>query len=258
MRRCLEKGKQWIRTHRRSRRHAALQNLCFALFLTALCVVLLRGYAASNSVEAAVDKWCEENLFGEAEILSILTYEEGKHNQKEVVIGKELSNGDRYEAKLFMSKKNPLKWENTGCSYFTEAIDYAVDRTLIEHWENDTNAFYRFSGKAVQGIFPELVGAVWVDAVFVPTYVMEGMEPGPDSHMSLMVGIQFTETEDSKHRQWEQAELTYWINLRTMEVKKIDFHLTTVDGKTAELWMSEERMEFIAEKLMEALPPTNF
>ena len=250
MRRYLEKGKQWIRIHRRSRRHAALQNLCFTLLLLALSAVLLRGYIAANSVEAAVEKWCEENLFGEAEILSILTYEEEQHNQKEVVIGKELSNGDRYEAKLFMDRKNPLKWENTGCSYFTEAIDYMVDEELIE---KDGEFSHVFPRKAVQGIFPELTDVSFVFARYMEVQFLgdegrtEGRYPG------FEVYLEYDETE-VKPEALLYNDSMFRLNLETGEIVHSEFKTVTANGKKATLWMSEERMEFIAEKLMEALP----
>ena len=238
MRRYLEKGKQWIRTHRRSRRHAALQNLCFTLLLLTLSAVLLRGYIAANSVEAAVEKWCEENLFGEAEILSILTYEEEQYNQKEVVIGKELSNGDRYEAKLFMDKKNPLKWENTGCSYFTEAIDYADKATPEEMKE----------------CFLELApyAQIYVEQeAYTSTSIGENNEILEVKLIPsvMILALQETKIDDTAYRQ----NLRITMDLETGEIRS-NIQPLIINGKEATLWMSEERMEFIAEKLMEALP----
>ncbi|MBQ8563512.1 MAG: hypothetical protein IJ443_06455, partial [Firmicutes bacterium] len=198
-----------------------------------------------------VDQWCEANLFGEAEIVATLDYEEDKHQQKEVVIGKEMPNGQRYEAKLFLYRENPWKWVCSGSSYFADGIDYTVDPEHIEDWGND---IYRFTRQENLGMFPELVLAEWVEAAYVPTHVMEGMEPGPGSHMSLMVGIQFEESQAAKQGQWEQSQITYWVNLDTMEVEHTYFEPIAMNGKAAELWMSDERMVFIAEKLMEAAP----
>lgn len=250
MRRYFEKGKHWIKTHRRSRRHAALQNLCIALFLTALCAVLLRGYAASNSIEAAVDKWCGENMFGEAEILSILTYEEGNHNKREVVIGKELSNGDRYEAKLFMSRKNPLKWVNSGCSYFTEGIDYAVDEGMIER---DGEFSYVFPRKAVQGIFPELTDVTFVFARYMEVQFVDDEGRTVDSYPGFEIYFEFSETE-VKPEALLYDDSMFRVNLETGEIAVSEFEPVTIDGREAILWMSEERMLFMAEKLMDALP----
>ncbi|MBQ8563500.1 MAG: hypothetical protein IJ443_06395 [Firmicutes bacterium] len=251
MRKYFEKGKRWLRTHRRSRAQAALQNICAVLLFTVLSVLLLQGYAADHSVEAAVKQWCEENMFGKAEILAVLEYEEDKHQQKEVVIGKEMENGDRYEAKLSLYKENPLKWVRTGFAHNNAPVDYDIEGSLIEDWGNE---IYRFPGEAVGGIFPELIEAEWVEVAYVPTHVMEGLEPGPDSHMSLQVGLQFTETEAAKRGDWEQAQMTYWVNLDSMEVEQTNFHGVQRGGKEAQLWLSEERMIFMAEKLMAAIP----
>ncbi len=244
------KGKQWLRTHRRSRRHAALQNLCFTLLLATICVILTRGYIADHSVEAVVEDWCRENFFGDGEIVAILEYEVDRHQQKEVTISKELENSERCDAKVFLYRENPWKWVYTGSSYHTEAIDYTVNPEYIEDWGND---IYRFTRQENLGMFPELVLAEWVEAAYVPTHVMEGLEPGPDSHMSLMVGIQFEESEAAKRGEWHQSQLTFWVNLNSMEVEQTYFRPIVTKGKEAQLWLSDERMVFIAEKLMEAI-----
>ena len=75
--------------------------------------------------------------------------------------------------------------------------------------------------------------------------------------MSLMVGIQFEESEAAGRGEWHQSQLTYWVNLDSMEVEHTYFEPIAVNGKAAELWISEERMKFIAEKLMESLPEKN-
>lgn len=247
MRKYFEKGKMWIKTHKRSRGHATSQNLCIATFLIVLCVILIRGYAADNSLEAVTEAWCKDNLFGEAEVLATITYTDSYPKEKTVIIGKEMPNGERYEAELTMLRKNPLKWENIGCSYSTVEIDYMVDESGIEDWGND---IYRFSAKEVSNMFTEFYDVAWVDVAYVYTQVMEGMEPGPESHMSLLVRIQYTETEAGMNNQWEIAEISYYVNLETMEVEQTRFQPIQFDGKDAELWMSEERMVFVAEKLM--------
>ena len=243
--------KRWLKTHRRSRKHAALQNLCCALLLAVIGAVLLRGYAADVSTEAAVRQWCEDNFFGEGDIVAVLEFEEDRHQQKEVTISKELPDGERCDAKIFLYRQNPWKWVYSGSSYFAESIDYTVDPEHIEDWGND---IYRFTRQEDLGMFPELVLAEWVEAAYVPTHVMEGLEAGPGSHISLMVGIQFEESEAAGRGQWHQSQLTYWVNLDSMEVEHTYFEPIAVNGKAAELWISEERMVFIAQKLMDAAP----
>ncbi|MBR4862314.1 MAG: hypothetical protein IKU09_08945 [Firmicutes bacterium] len=62
----IKKLKHRLRYHKLSRKQAALQNLCLTLLFAILFAVLTRGYMTDNSVEAAVQQWCEENFFGEA------------------------------------------------------------------------------------------------------------------------------------------------------------------------------------------------
>ena len=249
----IKKLKDRLRYHKLSRKQAALQNLLLTAFVLLLGVFGLRAYADAHSVEAAVEKWCEEMYFGEAEILSVLEYEEDGRPWKDVTIGKKLPNGDRYEAKLSLKQKNPWRWEYTGNGmWVTAPMEYTVEPEYIQDWGND---IYRITRQVDVGMFSELTQAEWIEWAYVPTHVMEGLEPGPDSHMSLMVGIQFEESEAANRGEWQQSQLTFWVNLDSMEVEQTYFQQPfPYKGSEGTLWLSEARMVFIAETLMELMP----
>ena len=72
--------------------------------------------------------------------------------------------------------------------------------------------------------------------------------------LSLMVGIQFEESEAANRGEYHQSQLTYWVNLDTMEVEQTYFKPFPYKGSEGTLWLSEERMVFIAETLMDLIP----
>lgn len=249
--RLIRKLKNRLRQQKMSRKQAVLQNFLLSVLVIVLGSLILRSYIDNYSIEAMTEKWCEEMYFGDAEILAVMEYEGVKYPMKDVIIGRETAGGERYEANLTFQREKPWRWVCTAYAYNASPVEYVLDMQYIEDWGND---IYRVTQQSDIGIFPELLNAEWVEAAYVPTHVMEGMEPGPDSHMSLQVGIQFEESDAANGGQWHRSELTYWVNLDRMEVEQIYFQPIQYDGKDAQLWISEDRMVFIARKLMEMLP----
>lgn len=252
MRRYFEKRKEWIRTHRRSRRHAALQNLCFTLILFLLSAVLLRGYIAVNSVEATMEKWCEENLFGKAEIVAMLEYEEDKHQHKEIIISKETSDGERYEAKLHLLQENPWRWVCMGSSYGNTPKASRIDEKYVETYSNGASIIY---ADAIEAMFPEFIDYKFLHAAYTTVHIVEDEDTVNNSYQGFQVYIQYDYNHDEITPEILLYESTsFRMNLDTGEIEAVDFEPFELNGKETRLWLSEERMAFIAEKLMDAIP----
>lgn len=248
----IKKLKERLRYHKLSRKQTTLQNLCFALLLGLFCMVLIRGYMADHSEEAAVERWCEENFFGEAKIAATITFEEDKHQQKQIFIEKVLKNGQRYEARLDLLRENPWKWVCMGSSYSTAAKEFSILDDLIEMQGNAAV----IPAEAVQGSFPEFAGCQFLQAMYSTVHIMEDKNTVNNSHPAFQVYAGY---------HYDVGEITpelllfgsssFRMNLETGEMESVDFEPFVLDGKEAALWVSDERLKRLIHALMDILPP---
>ena len=252
VRKVFARWKRWLKTHRRSRKQATLQNLCCALLLAVLGAVLLRGYAADVSAEAAVRQWCGDNFFGEAEIVAEITFKGDKHQQKQVFLEKVLDNGDRYEAGVYLVRENPWKWRAAGSFYGTEPASFRLDESLIQTYGERAHII---PSEALAGMFPELAECKFLHASYSTVHIVEDEDTADNSYPAFSIYINFEyEIEDVTPEILLYESSSFRLNLETGEIEAVDFEPYILNGKEAVLWMSEERMKFIAEKLMESLP----
>ncbi len=240
-----------MKVHRMSRKQATLQNLCLSLLLVTLFVVLARGYMADNSVEVAVQQWCEENFFGEAEIAATITFEEDKHQQKQVFIEKVLKNGQRYEARLDLLRENPWKWVCASSSYSIAAKEISILDDLIEMQGNAAV----IPAEAVQGSFPEFAGCQFLQAMYSTVHIMEDKNTINNSHPAFQVyaGYHYDVGEITPELLLYGSS-SFRMNLETGEMEAVDFEPFVLDGKEATLWVSDERLKRFIHTLMETLP----
>lgn len=248
----IKKLNERLRYHKLSRKQTTLQNLCFALLLGLFCMVLTRGYMTDNSVEAAVQQWCEENFFGEAEIAAAITFEEDKHQQKQVFIEKVLKNGQHYEARLNLLRENPWKWVCVSSSYSTAAKEISILDDLIEM----QGSAAVIPAEAVQGSFPEFAGCQFLQAMYSTVHIMEDKNTVNNSHPAFQVYAGY---------HYDVGEITpelllfgsssFRMNLETGEMESVDFEPFVLDGKEAALWVSDERLKQLIYTLMDILPP---
>ena len=148
-----KKLRRFLRARRRTRKKAAWQNAVIAVLLAVVCVISLKSYADSNTLEAAIKKYCENHFIDNAEVCSIVTYE-GKvlHSGqlcKDVVIRKHVGENEYYQYTLWAVQANPLKWQITGGFYNNEPIKYEIDvDEIITEKEN----VYDISTAGIPGI----------------------------------------------------------------------------------------------------------
>ncbi len=238
--RLINKLKSRLRYHKLSRKQAALQNLMLTALVVMIGVLGLQTYEDSHSPEAVIKEWCEKMYFGEAEILSTLDYRGEKHPYKDVVIGKQLPNGERYEAKLTMEQRNPWRWEFTGSAMWNTApMEYDIGDG---------------SPEALADMF---IGFENFDELYVfdtpTTYTAMSEEGVSDVRLipTITVAAKQAEKIDSVTYMRDYSFCLYpeTGEIRTMSKDPV----VMTNGREGTLWLSEERMVFIAEKLMELM-----
>lgn len=236
----IKKLKHRLRYHKLSRKQATLQNLLLTALVILLGVFGLRAYADVHSMEAAIEAWCEEMYFGEAEILSVLEYEEDGLTWKDVTIGKVMPNGDRYEAQLSLKQKNPWRWEYAhSAMWVTSPMEYDIGDGTPKDLKNTFIGFEEFDELHAfdNHTTPTVVSDGTVTEVkLIPTITVmarQAKEKGGVTYMREYGFSWYPETGEVK---------TMWYDRVLMD-----------DGSEGTLWLSEERMVFIAETLRELM-----
>lgn len=229
----MKKLKHFFRTHKRSRRQAAVQNLFAACLLLVLCFLLARGYAADHTPEQAVEEWCRNNMFGNGTICAVRSYETDGIQKKDAILCREAENGRRYEATVLLQRENPLKWEACGSAWSSEPKPEKLpvsENSIVKGAD-----FAELPSGVISSMFTE----------FEPAYGAEALKR--DS--LLKVSIYFGEEPVSM----ADAEIYFEVDLNTGEVRREACRPVTIDGVTYEYWLSKERMIFIAEKINEVI-----
>ena len=229
----MKKLKQFFRTHKRSRRQAAVQNLFAACFLLVVCFLLSRGYAADHTPEKAAEEWCRNNMFGNGEICAVRTYETDGVQKKDAILCRNAKNGCRYEVTVFLQRENLLKWEACGSAWSSEPKPEklpAGENGIVKGAD-----FAEVSAGVISSMFTE----------FEPACGAEALKR--DSVMK--VSVCFHETPVSM----DDAEIYFEVDLDTGEVVREEHKPVVIDGVTYEYWLSEKRMIFIAEKINEVI-----
>ena len=236
----IKKLKHRLRYHKLSRKQAALQNLLLTALVVMIGVLGLRTYADTHSMEAAVKTWCEEMYFGEAEILSVLEYEDNGRPWKDVTIGKQLPNGERYEAQLSLKQKNPWRWEFTGnAMWVTSPMKYDIGAGTPEALADMFIGFENFDELYVFDT-PTTYTAMSEDGVsdvrLIPTITVVAKQAKKIDGVTYMRDYSFCLYPETGE-------------IRTMSKDPV----VMANGREGTLWLSEERMIFIAEKLIELM-----
>ena len=252
MKNRIEKMRRWLKMHRMSRKQATLQNLCLTLLFAALFVVLARGYMADHSVEAAVEQWCEENFFGEAEIVAAITFEEDKHQQKQIFIEKVVDEDLRYEARLDLLRENPWKWVCVGSSYSNSPKE---ENLIVDLIEKGGERVWVIPAEAVQGSFPEFAGCQFLEAMYTTVHIVEDENTVNNSYPGFQVYAGYSyDVDEITPELLLYGSSSFRMNLRTGEMGAVDFEPFEMDGKEATLWVSDERLKRFVHTLMETLP----
>ena len=237
----IKKLKHRLWYHKLSRKQAALQNLLLTALVVVIGVLGLQAYADRHSPEAVINEWCEKMYFGEAKILSTLDYQGAKHPNKDVVISKQLSNGDQYEAKLTMEQKNPWRWEFAGSAMWNTApMEYDIGDGSPEALKDMFMGFENFD---------ELY-------VFDTPTTYTAMDEGRVSDVRLIPTITVVAKQARKiDSVTYMRDYSFCLYPETGEIRTMSKDpVVMANGREGTLWLSEERMVFIAEKLMEAIP----
>ena len=229
----MKKLRQFFRTHKRSRRQAAVQNLFAACLLLVLFFLLARGYAADHTPEKAVDEWCRDNMFGSGAICAVRTYETDGVQKKDAILCRNAKNGCRYEVTVFLQRENLLKWEACGSAWSSEPKPEklpAGENGIVKGAD-----FAEVSAGVISSMFTEFEPACGAEAL--------------KRDSVLKVSVYFNEMPVSM----ADAEVYFEVDLDTGEVLREESKTTVIDGVTYEYRLSPERMVFIAEKINEVI-----
>ena len=234
---------------RMSRKQALLRNVVLLLAFAFVMVWLVRSYAAAGTPEQAVKEWCSRNFFGEAAVDSICTYTMNDTEHQDVYISKTDEEGNRYEATIYLEKKNPLKWISTGFAYRKGPCIYQLedDQTLESLAGREGKMRYRGS---FADLFSEFGGCAFSSDV-----VLSKNEKG-EKLLCIEVGYLQSLVDSTP-----AVMVNFQVNLDTgvctthKMQRIIEENGTSADGAwpTGILWISEERMRFVAETIYEIL-----
>lgn len=258
-----QKLRRFLRSHRRTRKKAVWQNAVIAVLLAVVCVISLKSYADSNTLEAAIKKYCENNFIDNAEICSIVTYE-GKvlHSGqlcKDIVIRKHVGENEYYQYMLWAVQVNPLKWQITGGVYYNynEPIKDEMDAAnIITEKEN----VYDISTAGIPGIsFTRLYGLEGQTSVYDLTEAITARVYERDG--DSFVSVRFDVLGQSKvpHEDFFVSTQFFEVNMENNECRQ-EFQPCKVmelasdhDIVTKNLWISDDVLISAAKIISEAI-----
>ena len=237
---------------RLSRKHALLRNVVLLLAFAFVMVWLVRSYAAAGTPEQAVKEWCSRNFFGEAAVDSICTYTMNDTEHQDVYISKTDEEGNRYEATIYLEKKNPLKWISTGSAYRDDPCTYEMGEDQIAEQRSENEGEFIYDG-AFYKLFSEFGG------FFGTSEAILSRNENEEKLLRLKVGYLLRSIDSTT-----TTTVDFQVNLDTGACTSDGTQRVPRGGSNGdsgvgfavpmgELWISEERMQFMAETIYEIL-----
>ncbi len=236
VRKVFARWNRWLKTHRRSRKQAALQNLLFsAALIVLICIMVPQLWERQEvTVEEVVEQWCREQMFGTAEIVSIQCFQESSTDYMDVIISKTTLSGEHYDARLYLKQEKPWKWNSVGWDYGYISVEDWVEELLEE--SDPISAFTEFN--------------------IAESSHVEVQEDGSGEAELVTVSVHFAEMPGYEE---DCADTTFQVNLKTGEAALLQqgIHYAQRYGDSQleriETWLTEPRMVQIAQVLVEEM-----
>ena len=149
MKKYFQKLRRFLRARRKTRKKAAWQNAVIAVLLAVVCIFALKGYAEENTFEAALDRYCEEHFFIDAELFATITYESGGTLHKNAMLKRTVSPYEYYYVIIWGDQESMFKWTINGYGVNHEVQNISIDSSKVKQ---TVDGKYDFSETGVPGI----------------------------------------------------------------------------------------------------------